>query len=175
MLEKLPPMPAPEKKQSEKKQPGLTDLTQLNKELADKLAEYTESRNYLYSIATGVEGLPMLQIKPFPDALQDTKIPLQATIDMNKLPQDVVESILFLMIGHQESMAFNTWAEIATNALAACKVVEQIKVAQEQQARKQQEEAQFPTIIPFPEKHAEPPSIEAQEPQQEVPRKWPGR
>jgi hypothetical protein len=137
------------------KEPNLTELAGRHKELSASLAAYTAARNYLWGIATGQASLPVLTVAPLPgDASPD---PTQtAAVDMNKLSHEAIETILVMMIEHEERLAFATWQEIANVAAQACGIINKVQNVRDNMVRKQPQQqeqtSEEPQIIQMPQR-----------------------
>lgn len=187
MNDKLPPMPMP---MAEKRELSLSDLSMRNSTLAEDLLQHTRARNYLWRIANGEESPPALVLKPLPRMPgmpgdgpdgDSHDVSRYATIDMDKLPQDAIEGIVYTIIGHEEQLAIETWQNIAKNATLACNLIEKMRAQANQKAAPPPQ----PSADPYPnedggDEEEYPPTIpmlptNLMDPDQEVPRGWPGQ
>lgn len=102
---------------------GLVDMSNSQYELAADLKAHTDARNYIFRVLT--EGFDRPELWLSSDLLTR-----DVSVDMNKLPSEVVELILTTVMEHEERKVFELWRKLLDTAGTACSFIAQ---AQKQQ------------------------------------------
>lgn len=151
------------------RQPTLTDMAERNRLLSAELAKHTLARNYLWTVASGNGSLPILELRPF---LMTETESSGATLDTSELPQEILETVLAMMIEHEERYAFNVWTQLLDNATEACTLIKRVKAEREKAMQQQQA---MPMMKEAMRQEPMPPEDDPTTIPMEVPRGWPGR
>lgn len=132
---------------AEKAEFSLTALAERNSFLTAELEKHTAARNYLWKVATGDEQTPFMRL----DNITSCDTATGATIDMSKLPNDVLETVLIVAIEHEERMAFDTWKQLSENTTIACDLIFRMQQKRDDEARQsvkmRQHDDGFPQVM----------------------------